>query len=328
MSEPYWVPLGAGAVVRPNPSARVFHNANQSIPNGATTALAFNSERFDTDGIHDPATNPTRLTCRTAGKYVITGECVLANSQGGTARQLFVRLNGGTIIAGFNNPPIGAASAIPNRMIVSTIWELAVGDYIELCVYHDSGAALAAVYTEGETPEFSMVRVDTALPGVQPGLALIEDKVIVTPSISHYFNNVPQNYKHLLLFWDAICEGGTDQAIYMQLNNDGTNNYDWQESQASGTTITGQFANAAAAMRIGVVAGSVLNTRSSGVVEIPNYTGPFRKSVVCRGGTFGNANRATNGYGQWRGGAAITQVIVYNVANFIANSRFTLYGVA
>ena len=35
------------------PGARVYHNANQSISNTTVTALAFNSERWDTDTIHD-----------------------------------------------------------------------------------------------------------------------------------------------------------------------------------------------------------------------------------------------------------------------------------
>lgn len=55
------------------PACRVYNNANISIPNATYTALQFNSEDFDTDNMHDNTTNNTRLTCKTAGIYLITG---------------------------------------------------------------------------------------------------------------------------------------------------------------------------------------------------------------------------------------------------------------
>src|SRR6266576_1935140 len=60
------------------PAVRVFHNAAQSLTTGVATALAFNSERFDqagnvADTQHDTVTNNSRLTCRYAGVYLISG---------------------------------------------------------------------------------------------------------------------------------------------------------------------------------------------------------------------------------------------------------------
>ncbi|GAI09725.1 unnamed protein product, partial [marine sediment metagenome] len=34
--------------------ARVYHSASQTIPDAIGTYLAFDSERYDTDNIHDP----------------------------------------------------------------------------------------------------------------------------------------------------------------------------------------------------------------------------------------------------------------------------------
>src|SRR5262245_40483526 len=53
------------------PAARAYHSANQSINSGTNTTLNFDSERFDSDTIHDNVTNNSRLTCKTAGKYLI-----------------------------------------------------------------------------------------------------------------------------------------------------------------------------------------------------------------------------------------------------------------
>ena len=48
--------------------AHAYHNAAQSINTASETTLALNSERWDTDSIHDTAVNNSRLTCVTPGK--------------------------------------------------------------------------------------------------------------------------------------------------------------------------------------------------------------------------------------------------------------------
>ena len=56
----------------PIPRARVRMLAPQSIAPSAFTPVAFDDAVWDTDDIHDPETDATRLTARTAGLYVIT----------------------------------------------------------------------------------------------------------------------------------------------------------------------------------------------------------------------------------------------------------------
>ena len=60
------------------PAVRVTHSIAQSISNNTLTALAFDTERFDTasnaaDTQHDNASFNSRLTCRYAGIYAING---------------------------------------------------------------------------------------------------------------------------------------------------------------------------------------------------------------------------------------------------------------
>src|SRR3972149_10227706 len=55
---------------------RVYNNASISINNATWTALTFNAERFDADDLHESVTNPGRLTCKIAGKYLIFGHVV------------------------------------------------------------------------------------------------------------------------------------------------------------------------------------------------------------------------------------------------------------
>jgi hypothetical protein len=139
------------------PAARVFHNGNQSIANNTVTALAFNSERFDNDAIHDTVTNNGRLVCKTAGTYLITG-CVEwdPNTTGG--RQLTVRLNGTTAVVAQEG---GAAGSLNPQQSVTTVYALAVNDFVELLVRQTSGGALNVIASGNYSPEFSIAYLGT-----------------------------------------------------------------------------------------------------------------------------------------------------------------------
>lgn len=140
-----------GAIV----GARVYHNANQSISNTTITALAFNSERFDTDTTHDTSSNNSRLTCKTAGKYQITGQVRWASNATGI-RLVFLRVNGSDSIAAVSRLSTGTVN---DDLNVTTVWSLAVNDYVEVCVYQDSGGSLNVTVASNFSPEFMMHRV-------------------------------------------------------------------------------------------------------------------------------------------------------------------------
>lgn len=133
--------------------ARVFHNAAQSIAHNTVTVLAFNSERYDTDTIHDTVTNNSRLTCKTAGKYTITGNAEWAGNASGF-RELAILLNGTTII-GTNDLSVGGVAGTLSHC-VSTEYALAINDFVELRAYQNSGAALNVSSSGNYSPEFSM----------------------------------------------------------------------------------------------------------------------------------------------------------------------------
>lgn len=145
------------------PAVHVFHNANQTITTSTTTALAFNSERFDTAGgtaaaHHDTVTNNSRLTALYAGKYLITANVDWGVSAPNTGvRQSMIRLNGTTVIAQTMVGVAGASSRTTTN--VTTIYDLAVNDYVEVTVFHDAGANCSVAVSSNFSPEFSMVRV-------------------------------------------------------------------------------------------------------------------------------------------------------------------------
>ncbi|MBA7652321.1 hypothetical protein ES703_60151 [subsurface metagenome] len=135
--------------------ARVTHSVDQAIPHATTTTLAFDEERYDTDAIHDNAVFNNRLTCKTAGNYLIIGGLVWSTHNVG-GRYIHIRLNGVTII-GYHI--WGVSVALGHRPFIATIYDLALTDYVELRVRQESGAALDVIRSGQNAPLFMMQRI-------------------------------------------------------------------------------------------------------------------------------------------------------------------------
>ncbi|MBA7592277.1 hypothetical protein ES708_34455 [subsurface metagenome] len=135
--------------------ARVYHSLDQSIPNFTWYTLAFDSERYDTDDIHDTVTNNSRLTCQTAGKYVISGSIVWSMDATGD-RSIHIRLNGSIYLV---YQTIRAPASMMASMCLTTIYDLAVDDYVELRAFHNLGNGLTIYEWSNYSPEFMMQRI-------------------------------------------------------------------------------------------------------------------------------------------------------------------------
>jgi hypothetical protein len=131
------------------PATRVYHNATQTSTTAAWTTLAFNSERFDTNGMHDTVTNNSRLTVPTGGAGLyLTGATIFISS--GTAPLMGLRLllNGATVITEIENIDVAAAAALS----ISTLYALSVSDYIEIQVYCSQASTVPS--SGNYSPEF------------------------------------------------------------------------------------------------------------------------------------------------------------------------------
>lgn len=152
--------LAAGAVTGPKlwtaPRCAVYHNANQSITNNTNTVLAFNSERWDTDGMHDTVTNNSRVTATTAGLYIIHGLVFWDGGSSVGLRDQYLRVNGATIIAEKAVPPAGTNVT---AVTFGTDWYLNAGDYVELLVYQNSGGSLNVLFQNAYSPDLRLVWV-------------------------------------------------------------------------------------------------------------------------------------------------------------------------
>lgn len=117
---------------------RVTIASNLSVPSAQNTIVNFNVESFDTNAIHDNSTNPSRLTCKVAGKYLVLFSCGWGVSSAGL-RWVSIRKNG-TINLVDDNKPGNASYSVNNH--IYTVTELAVGNYLEAEVHQSSGGSL------------------------------------------------------------------------------------------------------------------------------------------------------------------------------------------
>lgn len=131
------------------PAARVYNSAAITPTISTWTTLTFDSERFDTNGMHSTVMNTSRLTVPSggAGLYLIGGNALFS---GGTTPLLGLRilLNGATVISDIENLYVAGDTALA----VATFYSLAVGDYVELQVYTNTALSIAA--SGNYSPEF------------------------------------------------------------------------------------------------------------------------------------------------------------------------------
>lgn len=139
------------------PCCRVYNNANLSIANATDYVLhSMNAEYYDTDVMHDLVTNNSRITIKTAGKYLVVGRVSYASNTTGTRGLRIVKNNGaGTNYEDVAFTPANTA-AQSTFLLVATVDVFVVNDFLELGCYQTSGAALNSEYTASlrNTPHF------------------------------------------------------------------------------------------------------------------------------------------------------------------------------
>ncbi len=147
-----WVPLKAF-------SASVSRYNAQTISNNTWTAISFEYANWDNVSsdvsLHWSATsNPTRLTSRSGGIYVITASVTFDTNVTGV-RGVSIRYNGSQ----YHSTQVIPAYSGDLHVSTSAILDLGGGSiYVEMMVFQNSGGDLNAIISHN-TPEFSFVKV-------------------------------------------------------------------------------------------------------------------------------------------------------------------------
>jgi len=140
------------------PACRVYHNTTQSINDVTETTVAFNSERFDTDSMHNTVTNNSRITFNTAGLYEVRFQFQLTSAADYVLIVGVIKANGAASNIATEDFYVGAAGQSA-RFAVATTYKFAVADYVEARVYQDNTANVArnVLSNAAYSPEFSAV---------------------------------------------------------------------------------------------------------------------------------------------------------------------------
>jgi hypothetical protein len=105
---------------------RAYHSTTQSITT-SLTALAFDSESFDTDSMHTTGGSNTRITFTTAGYYLVYGFVI---TDANAIARAQIKLNGTTTIAKVAVGNAGASTQ--NGCVIMTTYSFSAADYVEL----------------------------------------------------------------------------------------------------------------------------------------------------------------------------------------------------
>lgn len=138
-------------------ACRVTRTTSQSIPNGADTTVAFTSEQFDNNAMHNNSTNNSRITINEPGLYTV-GFCGrLASASTYTSIVASIVLNGSSTIVEHLHP--GTSIGVTQRITVSTMDEFVANDYIEVVIYQTSGSARNLEVAGDFSPVFWAARI-------------------------------------------------------------------------------------------------------------------------------------------------------------------------
>ena len=130
-----WAAVGGATFV----GVKVYRSAAYNLANTTVTAMPWDAEEWDTDGFHDNTTNNNRLTVPTGlgGKYAVVVNIGTDASASYNRFIVYLRKNGTGVRGGLED---SASGNFPTKS-VSTVMDLAAGDYVDAAYYQDSGGA-------------------------------------------------------------------------------------------------------------------------------------------------------------------------------------------
>lgn len=122
---------------------KIYRSTSQTIVHGTGTVLNFDSEDWDTDGMHSGSSS--QIYCNTAGKYLLIfhGGWLTAP----TDAQFSFYINGTTFL--------GYVRSIELAITMSSIADLNIGDYVEVIITQTTGGSSRDIrFLSGRSPYF------------------------------------------------------------------------------------------------------------------------------------------------------------------------------
>jgi len=129
--------------------AAIYNNTALSASNSTTTTMTFNLELYDTNSFHDNSTNNSRFTIPSgkAGYYEVNYNTVYQGYSSAATLFFLIFKNGSQVV---NNKAAAAGGSGEQNFMYSRIMNLAVGDYVELKVWQNSGVTREFYVPDGQ----------------------------------------------------------------------------------------------------------------------------------------------------------------------------------
>ena len=124
------------------PAFKVELASNQSISDGTTTKIAWDSEIYDTDNAF--ASNKFTVPSGEGGKYHFSGIIIMRNIDDNEQVSVRIHVNGSDTLAGLNVYRMNGYGTGSNTFItvpISVDINLSASDYVEVFVYHNEGSS-------------------------------------------------------------------------------------------------------------------------------------------------------------------------------------------
>jgi hypothetical protein len=157
---------------------------------------------------------------------------------------------------------------------------------------------------------------------------LIESRVLDTAVSSVTFSDLAQYagiYKHLQIVMVSRVDQSTARDLLMTFNGVGGTSYSGHRLLGNGSTVTSGARSSSSSMFIGFVDGDQF---TAGVIDILDAYGNKNKTVRSFVGTYGFAREVMICSGLFVSTNTISSITLFpGVNNYVAGSRFSLYGV-
>ena len=157
----------------------------------------------------------------------------------------------------------------------------------------------------------------------------IASTTLGSAAASYTFSSIPNTYTDLVLIASmADSNSGADQRMLVQVNGDTGTKYSTTTLYGNGSTVTNRSLTNRTQFDNESGAGNSITSPSANIYHFMNYSNTTTyKSVLYRQNNLVNTYGASMLVGLWRSTSAINSITIFCMANLIAGSTFTLYGI-
>jgi hypothetical protein len=172
--------------------------------------------------------------------------------------------------------------------------------------------------------------------GVVPSSEYLISTALITentPNVTFDVSSFAGIYKHLQICYTArSSRAAAADNLGIRFNGVTSSSYSHHRLTGDGSNVV-SYHGASANTMLGdgtTASTTTANAFSAGIIDILDpYSTSKNKTVRAMSGTLGNENRIRLGSGLWMSTASITSATMFSTSggNFVAGSRFSIYGI-